>query len=171
MVFWIQKGAYLLIVFHRLKGMCKNPLFIFALIFIKKLFWFCIRFFLITIIFSPHVLIAILTRAFSLICTISSCTNLYYLLSTDDRGVFAMIAVFLAYSFLQAPSTWVTVLVTFFYYILSPYRKKTQAVGVERDVPEALQLKSRKAWNACCPCPGQNRLYLWKQWGSALSYR
>ena len=171
MVFWIQKGAYLLIVFHRLKGMCKNSLFIFALIFIKKLFWFCIRFFLITIIFSPHVLIAILTRAFSLICTISSCTNLYYLLST---GVYLRwLLCFWPTLFFRHLQRELQSSLPHFYYILSRY-KKTQPKGVERDVPKALQLKSRKAWNACCPCPGHNRLYLWKQftqWSIILSYR
>jgi len=156
-VFWIQKGAYLLIVFHRLKGMCKNPLFIFALIFIKKLFWFCIRFFLITIIFSPHVLIAILTRAFSLICTISCCTNLYYLLST---GVYLRrLLCFWPTLFFRHLQRELQCSLPFFIISYHHIEKKTQAVGVERDVPEALQLKSRKAWNACCPCPGHNRLY------------
>jgi hypothetical protein len=45
--------------------------FFLALIFVKKIFWFCTWSFLITIFSSPHVLIAILTRAFALICTIS----------------------------------------------------------------------------------------------------
>ena len=99
------------------------------------------------------------------------CTNLYYVLST---GVYLRwLLCFWPTLFFRHLQRELQSSLPHFYYILSRY-KKTQPKGVERDVPKALQLKSRKAWNACCPCPGHNRLYLWKQftqWSIILSYR
>ena len=151
MVFWIQKGAYLLIVFHRLKGMCKNPLFIFALIFIKKLFWFCIRFFLITIIFSPHVLIAILTRAFSLICTISCCTNLYYLLST---GVYLRwLLCFWPTLFFRHLQRELQCSLPFFIISYHHIEKKNSSRGGGERCPRGIAIKVEKGMERLLPLP------------------
>jgi hypothetical protein len=160
-VFWIQKEAYLPIVFHRLKGMCNDlsssiAFSFFALIFVKKyknLLWFCTLYF-----FSPHVLITIIRRAFALICTIScqqGCIR-------DDCCFFGLL-----FSSGTFNVSYRALYLTLIMFNCHTYIYLWKALG--GDVPKALQLRLRKAWSACSL--GHNRVYLWKQFPSELHYR